>query len=40
MRIHIRMKEQRDVRFKFITHSALSEHNIEKGHQILIKLLQ
>jgi len=28
-------KHQRDVRLKHITQSALSEHNIETGHQIL-----
>jgi len=33
--INTRMKEQRDVRLKHITQSALSEHNIETGHQIL-----
>jgi len=34
--INIRMKEhQRDVRLKHITQSALSEHNIETGHQRL-----
>jgi len=35
--VNIRMKEhQRDVRLKYIiTQSALSEHNIETGHQIL-----
>jgi len=34
--VNIRMKEhQRDVRLKHITQSALSEHNIETGHQIL-----
>jgi len=34
--INIHMKEhQRDVRLKHITQSALSEHNIETGHQIL-----
>jgi len=34
--INIRMKEhQRDVRLKHITQSALSEYNIETGHQIL-----
>jgi len=34
--VNIRMKEhQRDVRLKHITQSALSEHNIEIGHQIL-----
>jgi len=32
--VNIRMTE-RDVRLKYITHSALSEHNIEIGHQIL-----
>jgi len=30
------MKEhQRTVRLKYVTQSALSEHNIETGHQIL-----
>jgi len=34
--VNIRMKEhQRDVRLKHITQSALLEHNIETGHQIL-----
>jgi len=28
-------EHQRDVRLKHITQSALSEHNIETGHQIL-----
>jgi len=32
--VNIGMKEhQRDVRLKYITQSALSEHNIETGHQ-------
>jgi len=34
--VNIRMKEhQRNVRLKHITQSALSEHNMETGHQIL-----
>jgi len=34
--VNIRMKEhQRDVRLKHITQSALPEHNIETGYQIL-----
>jgi len=34
--VNICMKEhQRDVTLKHITQSALSEHNIETGHQIL-----
>ena len=34
--INLRIKEhQRDVRLKHVTQSALSEHNIEKRHQIL-----
>jgi len=40
--INTRMKEyQRDVRLKHITQSALSEHNMETGHQYcLTKRLQ
>ena len=34
--INLQIKEyQRDVRLKHVTQSALSEHNIETGHQIL-----
>jgi len=32
--VNIRMKK-RDIRLKHTTQSALSEHNIETGHQIL-----
>jgi len=35
--VNILMKEhQRDVRLKHITQSALSGHNIETSHQILV----
>ena len=34
--VNLRIKEhQRDVRLKHVTQSALSEHNVETGHQIL-----
>jgi len=33
--VNIHMKHQHDVRLKHITQSALLEHNIETGHQIL-----
>jgi len=34
--INLEIKEhQREIRLKHVTQSALSEHNIEKGHQIL-----
>jgi len=34
--VNLWIKEhQRDVRLKHVTQSALSEHNIETGHQIL-----
>jgi len=34
--VNLRVKEhQRDVKLKHVTQSALSEHNIEIGHQIL-----
>ena len=34
--VNLRINEhQRDVRLKHVTQSALSEHNIEIGHQIL-----
>jgi len=32
--VNLQIKE-RDVRLKYVTQSALSEHNIETGHQIL-----
>jgi len=36
--INLRIKEyQRDIRLKHVTQSALSEHNIETGHQILFE---
>jgi len=33
--INLRIKEQRDVRLKHVTQSALSKYNIETRHQIL-----
>jgi len=36
--VNLRIKEhQRDVKLKHVTQSALSEHNIEIGHQILFE---